>query len=216
MNKKTRSINVPWDMLRPVPPFLHEELVIHSLLLKHRNALRHTEATIPRHHLPHLMNGLRHVKQELCIRVPLVLPRRRKGPPTVCQLRPILPLDQSNPPHDMMLSILIAVRNGMVLILKWPRILGADHQPRGELVEPTVHRFIEAAEPRRRILPLIVLVEGRYHRPNLVEPILEQQGLSLVRVSDGAYAYDVEKSSLRDVRFQPNKWSPLELVDQSR
>ena len=204
-------------MLRPVPPFLHEELVIHSLLLKGRHALRHAEATIPRHHLPHPMIGLRHVKQELdCLRVPLVLPRRRKGPPTVCQLRPILPLDQSNPPHDMMLSILIAVRDGMALILKWPRLSGADHQPRAELVEPTVHRFIEAAEPRVRILPLIVLVEGQYHRPNLVEPILKQQGLSLVRVSDGAYAYDVEKSSLRHVRFQPNKWSPLELVDRSR
>ncbi len=81
------------------------------------------------------------------------------------------------------------------------------------LVEPTVHRFVEAADPRGRILPLVVLVECLDHLADIVEPIHEQQGLSFVRVLDGAR--DVGESGLRYVRVQA-KWSPLELVDRSQ
>ena len=140
---------VPRDMLRPVPPLLYQELAVDSLLMKRRHSRSDAKAAIPRHHLSRPVNRLRHIEEELDrLRLPLVLPLCRKRPPPVSQLRPILPLDQSNPPHDRVLHVLIRVGDGMILIAERPRLSGTDHKPRAELVEPAVHRLVEAAEPR--------------------------------------------------------------------
>ncbi len=53
-----------WDMLWSVSPLRYQELAIHSFLVQHHHALCHTEATLPYHHLPYLVDWLCHVKHE--------------------------------------------------------------------------------------------------------------------------------------------------------
>jgi hypothetical protein len=188
MNEETRTLNivqvclgltqalplhvvgdvVPRDILWLVPLFLDEELTVHSLLVKHRYALCHAEA-IPS---PPSPSGgeAPHVEQELDrFRVPFILRRRQKGYPTICQLRLILPIDRSNVPHDRIVAILVASRIEIILVPKRPWLLGADHEPWAEYVQPSVHRFIKTAEPHGRIVSLVVLIERLYHCLNLVK-----------------------------------------------
>ena len=112
------------------------------------------------------MEGLRHIHEELNgVGVPLRLPCR-EGPRSVRLLWSILSLDDSDSPHDWPAAI--SVGNRMILIAERMGLARERHAPRTELVEPRVHRLVDAIQPRRLILGGLVVVECVNHLTNLM------------------------------------------------
>ncbi len=128
---------VPGDMLRPVAPLLNQKLAMDSMLVESRDPLCNTEAVITCHYLPRVMEGLRHIHEELNgVGLPLCLPLCREGPRSIQLLWSILSLDDLDSPHDWPAAI--SVGNPMILIAKRMGLAGERHEPRTEL-EPRVH-----------------------------------------------------------------------------
>jgi hypothetical protein len=73
----------------------------------------------------------------------------------------------------------------MILIPERMRLSGKGHEPRAKLVEPTVHRLVDAVEPRRFVPCRIMIVKCIDHFPDLAELVEEEERLFLVRVADG-------------------------------
>jgi hypothetical protein len=73
----------------------------------------------------------------------------------------------------------------MILVPKRMRLLGKGHDPRPKLVQPTVHRLVDAVEPRRFVPCRIMIIKCINHLPDLVELVEEEERLCLVRVADG-------------------------------
>jgi hypothetical protein len=73
----------------------------------------------------------------------------------------------------------------MIFVPKRMRLLRKGHEPRAKLVEPTVHRLVDAVEPRRFVPRRIMIVKCVDHLPDFVELVNEEERLFLVRVADG-------------------------------
>ena len=137
------------------------------MLVESRDPLCNTEAAVTCHYLPRVMEGLRHIYEELRgVGVPLLLPLCREGPRSIRLLWSILPLDNSDSPHDWL--AVISVGNLMIIIAKRMGLARERHEPRTELVEPRVHRLVDAIQPQRLILGGVVVVECVNHLTNLM------------------------------------------------
>jgi hypothetical protein len=110
------------------------------MLVESRDPLCNTEAAVTCHYLPRVMEGLCHIHEheELHgVGVPLLLPLRWEGPRSIRLPWSILPLDNSDSPHDWL--AVISIGNLMIIIAKRMGLARERHEPRTELVEPQVH-----------------------------------------------------------------------------
>ena len=83
----------------------------------------------------------------------------------------------------------------MVLIAEWVRLARNNHESWAELTETGAHWLIEAAEPRRKVVLIVMIVEHLKHMPYFVElidiTIVGNSWGCFVRVAD--FCSDIKK-----------------------
>ena len=78
----------------------------------------------------------------------------------------------------------VSVGNQVILVVERMGLAWKRHEPLTELVQPRVHRLVDATQPQRLVLQGVVIVEGVNHLSDLVEAIHKKERRFLACVAD--------------------------------